>query len=353
LDISVNSAAALNVQLENPLSVSDWNRRLAGNPHGSFFHTTEWARVLNLTYGFAPIYFTGAQSNALLPLMEIDSWLTGRRGVSLPFTDQCEPLGDSKAVTAMFKEALKVGRSRQWKYLESHGSGSVVGLPGSPGPSLEFFAHELPLNSSPEKLVEGFDTSVRRAIRKAESAGLTVEISTSPKAIREFYSLHCQTRREHGVPPQPFRFFRNIQKEVLAKNLGAVISAKEKDRPVASAVFFRFGDEAIYKFGASDRTCLHLRGNNLVMSEAIKWCASQGSKVLNFGRTSLNNEGLRRFKLGWGAKESRIQYFRYDLRTNAYVQEQDRSSGWHSRFFRNMPLFMSRLCGMVLYRHMG
>ena len=28
----------------------------------------------------------------LLPLMEVDSWLTGRRGISLPFTDECEPL---------------------------------------------------------------------------------------------------------------------------------------------------------------------------------------------------------------------------------------------------------------------
>jgi len=36
---------------------------------------------------------------------------------------------------------------------------------------------------------------------------------------------------------------------------------------VAGAIFFHSGGQAIYKFGASDETFQHFRGNNLVMWE--------------------------------------------------------------------------------------
>jgi len=47
--------------------------------------------------------------------------------------------------------------------------------------------------------------------------------------------------------------------------------ASHKGKNIASAVYFHFGDKAIYKYGASDRKYQHLRANNLVMWEAIRW----------------------------------------------------------------------------------
>ena len=169
--------------------------------------------------------------------------------------------------------------------------------------------------AGPENLFARFDSSVRRAIRKAEKCGLEIGISNSLEAVREYYSLHCKTRRHHGLPPQPFTFFLNIHRHVLSQNMGMIVSAKHQQRPVASAVFFHTGAEAIYKFGASDPAFQELRANNLVMWEAIQWCVRNGKKILDFGRTSLANEGLRRYKLGWAAEERRIDYYRFDFRT--------------------------------------
>jgi lipid II:glycine glycyltransferase (peptidoglycan interpeptide bridge formation enzyme) len=123
--------------------------------------------------------------------------------------------------------------------------------------------------------------------------------------------------------------------------------------PVAGAVFFHFGKTAIYKFGASNEAFQHLRANNLVMWEAIKWHAMRGFAVLDFGRTSLGNEGLRRFKLGWGTRERRIDYFRYDQRKSGFVTARDESSGWHNRIFRILPVSLSRLVGAASYRHVA
>ena len=102
--------------------------------------------------------------------------------------------------------------------------------------------------------------------------------------MESYYRLHCQTRRRHGLPPQPFKLFAAIQEHVLAPGLGCVITALDRARPIAAAVFMQFGGKALYKFGASDFKYQHLRGNNLVMWEAIRWFASRGCSRLHFGR---------------------------------------------------------------------
>src|ERR1700744_1745570 len=62
----------------NPLQNPDWDALLLSRPDFSFFHGAAWARVLAETYGFTPCYFFSGNSeapDALLPLMETDSWL--------------------------------------------------------------------------------------------------------------------------------------------------------------------------------------------------------------------------------------------------------------------------------------
>lgn len=171
--------------------------------------------------------------------------------------------------------------------------------------------------------------------------------------VRVFYALLCQTRRRHGLPAQPFRFFAHIHRHILAPNHGQIVIARQGSRAVAAAVFFHFGGQAIYKFGASDERLQHLRANNRVMWDAIKWHAGQGFTSLDFGRTSLDNAGLRKFKLGWGAVERRIDYVRHDLRTGSFATVPDAAAGWHNHIFRLLPVSLSRLAGSVLYRHVA
>ena len=61
-----------------------------------YFTRRGWLRALQKTYGYEPIAFTlSAPSEALksaLVFCIVRSWLTGKRLVSLPFSDHCEPL---------------------------------------------------------------------------------------------------------------------------------------------------------------------------------------------------------------------------------------------------------------------
>ena len=51
--------------------------------------------------------------------MEVSSKITSRRGVSLPFSDFCVPLGAYEDLTPLFDAAVEFGKARKWKYLES------------------------------------------------------------------------------------------------------------------------------------------------------------------------------------------------------------------------------------------
>src|ERR1044072_1020015 len=113
-----------------------WDSRLHSCPGGSFFHSSPWARVLELTYGFKPAYGLVEREDttaALLPSMEVQSWLTGRRGITLPFTDECAVVCDQPGISGqMFRQMLRIGSRRSWKYYEVRGRGNLPGdLPAS------------------------------------------------------------------------------------------------------------------------------------------------------------------------------------------------------------------------------
>ena len=344
-----------------------------GHREASIFHTAAWARVLVETYQFNPCYFIQREASrisTIIPAMEVDSFLTGRRGVSLPFTDRCEILGDStprkqflqalaaaptsllnsgSAVSPVWCLIKEVAQDREWKSFETRDGELLPGV----GPSQTYCEHVLDLSGGEKKLQSLQNPATRRAIQKAGRSGLKIEVSSSLKATQEYYQLHCQTRQKQGVPPQPWHFFENICRFVLQAGSGFVITAREGSRAVAAAVFFHFGRHALYKFGSSDPAYLALRGNNLVMWEAIRRFASDGFETLNFGRTSLLNPGLRRFKEGWGAEERPIGYTRFDFRTSRFCSDSNQETGWHTSLFRKVPLPLARLAGRVLYRHMA
>ena len=344
--------ASNRVRRIHPLEISNWDALFTSRPDFSFFHGAAWVRVLADTYGFTPVYLaTGAPHapEAIFPLMEVASWLTGRRGVALPFTDECAPLATDRTENEkLFQSALELGRERGWKYLECRGGRKLFGAVPA---ALSFYGHRLELMADEEKLFGGLESSVRRAIRKSQKDGVTVEISQGLAAVRIFYKLQCATRKRHGLPPQPFDFFVNIHRHIMSQNQGIVAVASYAGKAVAAAIYFFLGGRAIYKYGASDRAQQHLRANNLAMWEAIRWLAGHGATQLHFGKTALANDGLRRFKLAWGTTEEAIEYVKYDLRQNKFVTDTDALSGWHNAVFRSLPGGLSRAAGKLLYKH--
>lgn len=337
----------------DPRSDESWDRLVLSHPHSTIFQTRAWANVLCQTYHHKPFYLRISEQDdpvALIPLMEVASPITGRRGVSLPFTDFCDPLlfgGDRSSL--VFDALSELAHRRKWKYFELRG-GRICQT--SAKPAVTFYGHELDLRAGTEELFARFASSVRGAIRKAERSNLTVQIARNMEAMMQFYRLHGQSRRRHGLPPQPVSFFRNIHEELIKSGHGFVVVAKNSARTIASAVFFQLGKKASYKFGASDERFHSLRANNLVIWEAIKSLAQNGVEVLHFGRTSMENLGLRKFKLAWGTAEEMIECFRFDLAADEWVTARSRLVGFHNEIFRRLPLAVNRMAGALIYPHL-
>ena len=199
----------------------------------------------------------------------------------------------------------------------------------------------------------GFKDSARRNIKKANREGVEARIFNTLDSVKEFYRLNSLTRREHGLPPQPYGFFRSLHQHAISKDHGFVALASHQGKSIAGAVFLHSGKKALFKYGASDRKDQNLRGNNLVMWEAVKWYSQNGYRSLHLGRTEPENEGLIQFKAAWGATEHPLSYYRYDLRKNAFVSGSSKVSGLHNMIFRRMPLPLLNTAGKWLYRHAG
>ncbi len=347
-------------EIVHPLASAGWDEAVLRLPGALLFHRTPWLRLLHAAYGHEPVGVVegpAAAPAAVLPLLDVRSWLTGARGVSLPFTDTCPPLvPDTATFHRLLATAREVGRHRGWSALEFRGgSEHFAPIPGHQ-PSTSFVTHTLDLGrlaATPSLLEATWDPAHRRALRKAERSGLTVEHSATPETVDAFYGLLCLTRRRHGVPPQSRRFFRLLQEHVLGPGHGRVFLARHSGQPVAGAVFLHSGPVIHFKYGASDESFQEHRPNNLVLADAIRHYAAEGRRHLDFGRTSLCNEGLRRFKLGWGATETPLDYTRLDLRADTFVRSPDRATGLHTRLFRLLPPGLGRLTGTLLYPHLA
>jgi hypothetical protein len=337
----------------DPTEGTRWDQLLENSDQASFFHTSAWPRVVRDSYGHTPIYVVEAGSSgitALLPIIQVTSPVTGSRGVSLPFADFTSVIAPPGQGDRLFEQAVKCGRERGWRYLELRTSDLAVSRSEA---SVKFFGHVVSLREESEVLFNGMASAVRRAIRKAEKTGVKIKFKTDVEAVLEFYKLHCGTRRRHGVPPQPLVFFENICRHILQKGLGFVATATLQARPIASAIFFHYRRSALYKFGASDHAFQGMRGNNLLMWRAFERCKELGCESVHLGRTSLNQDGLRQFKRGFGAREERICYYRYDLRRNKFVCGSDRANSRVTGLLRLLPMPLFLWTGRLLYPHLS
>src|SRR5436309_1253555 len=87
------------ISIIDPLRDPRWGELADRHPRASVFHTPGWLEALRRTYGYRPIVFSTSAPNQDLRngllFCQVESFLTGRRLVSLPFADHCDPLVDS------------------------------------------------------------------------------------------------------------------------------------------------------------------------------------------------------------------------------------------------------------------
>jgi len=333
-----------------------WTDFVAAHSAATPFHHPNWTRLVADCYRYRTFALAVCDAagaiQAGLPVVEVRHLRGGSRWVSLPYTDSCPPLVSTRDQEEQLVAALR------WSSRAAGVRRVEVRAPvaGDSAASPHGLHHVIALNDDPAKVYAGFHRSqVQRNIKRAEREGLTVRLGSSPKDLLDtFYGLHLRTRRRQGVPVQPRRFFRLLWDYTIATGLGSVLIVESAGQPIAAAVFLTWNGTVIYKFAASDENSWSLRPNHLLIWHAIRTACEQGHRWFDFGRTDIGHEGLRNFKLSWGAVEEPLCYVSLGA-TPEPAPSSPGSEGTATRVLgtviRRSPPLLCRAVGEVLYRY--
>ena len=363
-----NRPSPKTVFIVDPLSDPRWDKLVASHQRASLFHSSGWLRSLALTYGYRPVAYTTSEPGRPLRnaavFCEVDSWLTGRRLVSLPFSDHCEWLiddgenrdrdrDDERAICGALERAVA---TEDWRYVELrplHAISTRMWLSRS---TVRYTFHALDLRPDLETIFSNFHkSSIQRKIRRAEREKLVYRVGTSEHLLNDFYRLFRMTRARHRVPPPPRRWFENLIRE-CGEGL-KIRAAYVHGRAVAAMITVRYKDTMMYKYGCSDTRYNRLGSMHLLFWNAIQEAKAAGLSCFDFGRTDADQPGLITFKGRWGAAETLLDYVRYSGAGSSTHLFDLRGGKWKAAAAKfvlsEIPSWVLFRVGQLLYRHVG
>jgi hypothetical protein len=344
-------------RIDSPSEMAQWDDFVNSHEKGTPFHLSYWLRTIHDTYSFKPLLCVSRDEHnclsGVLPFFQLKSLIMGNRLVSVPFSDFCPPLFRNKEDELQVIQGVLDNYSRKIKYIEIRGSLSEnSGFCGHSG----YKHHFLKLSSNPLAVKNKFNKkTIIYSIRKAENGGVEIVEDNSEKGMQEFYKLNILTRKKHGIPPQPKNFFVNIFRHIITKGHGTLRIALWNSKPIAAGLFLQHKDTVYYKYNASDPVfMLRKSPNHLLTWAAIEKACRAGYLFFDFGRTSVNNAGLNRYKEMWGAESRDLTYFNYPpSKEVASKNEKGVLYQAATRCWRLMPSVISSKIGPLIYKHLG
>jgi lipid II:glycine glycyltransferase (peptidoglycan interpeptide bridge formation enzyme) len=345
----------------DPLNDSRWDIFVKKHPRASLFHSSAWLQALYHTYGYLAIGYTTSGDHEELEnaiaFCRVESWLTGRRLVSLPFSDHCELLVEDKdSLRTLLSAVEEDARRDKLRYFEVRPLTPLDAASSANATTTQYTFHELDLGSDLETLFRNLHKdSIQRKIRRAEREKLQYEESQSGALLAEFYNLLTVTRRRHNLPPQPKLWFRE-----LIRSFGTDLKiriARKNGKAVAGMLTLRHKNTLVYKYGGSDPQHHNLGGMHLLYWKSIEDAKASGLQSFDLGRSDDDQDGLITFKTRWGAKQSTLTYSRYVLSKSAgyplSVSSSKAKSGAARKLIAYLPNGLASLLGRALYRHVG
>ncbi len=326
-----------------------------------FYYNPAWLDLIARLYGYAVIPLTttnsAGQVTGFLPLCSLQSPLTGRRLVALPFSDHCPLLAeDEPSANDLIDQAIRLAQEQRAHYLELRtGINDMLTKRSDMLAENLYVRWLLPLTADPDVVWSGLRKPVQRQIKKSQGLGVQVRMAQRRADIAEYYRLHLLTRsKKQGMPAQPQRFFFGLWDAFAASGAVQLLLAEYQGNIIAGMILLASGTTARYAYGASDDRYLHLAPNNLLMWTAIVWACTHKYQTLDLGRTACENEGLMEFKRRWGAIKEPLPYYYYPHSAGLAATSE---SSWKFRLltscWKRLPLEIAGPLGGYLYKHLG
>ena len=156
-----------------------------------------------------------------------------------------------------------------------------------------------------EYLFTLFERRTRRAIRKSYDADLGVERSTD---VDDLYRMHVAGMEAKGGRAKPRAFFDAVPEAVPGERFDLTYATLDGKR-IAGLLTFEFGGTVEYFTPAYEPEYKQTQATSRLIYDAMRDGIDGGVTRWNFGGTRPSQEGLYRFKRGWGAVDYPYHYY--------------------------------------------
>lgn len=167
------------------------------------------------------------------------------------------------------------------------------------------------LHGSEEELLARMHPRTRYRIRLAERHGVEVAEGTLAD-LPEWYALHCETARRHGLPVAERERFAAVLREradgTASPAHARLLLARRRGVLVAGMVLVGAGPRATYLYGASAREHRAAMGSYALQWAAMRLARAEGYRDYDMFGVSPGDDpthplhGLYRFKVGFGGR---------------------------------------------------
>ncbi len=184
-----------------------------------------------------------------------------------------------------------------------------TGLVTSKGLSSSTFA-VLDLPNTTNELEKKYHSRHRKNLDLAIKSGINVRKYNKEKDLLDFYSLIKITMNRVGKKiPVILPFLLSCGKKIIENKNGNLYLAEVEERIVAGVFIVSNHKKSYYWLGGmdhNDKTVANKQPTYFLLDTAFKDAVNNGHTIFELGGTP--NEGLARFKQGWGAKQEKYVY---------------------------------------------
>jgi hypothetical protein len=290
----------------------DWER-LDALDDRNVFQTREWLDFIQAAHGAEPVvaevheagrtvgFFTGLVATRFgirILGSPFQGWATGYQGFNL-----LKDMPRREVVSALVDFAfgplrcmhLEL-RDRPLSSADVQGLGFVVQRRRT---------YELDLRAPEGEIWDGFKSTCRTAIRKAEKSGVLVERASDLEFADEYHAQLTDVFSKQSLPP-PYSvdLVRELVNRVGPTGRLLLLRARNSEGEcIATGIYPGHRGMGYFWGGASWRQHQSLRPNELLMWSAIRYWRDQGAQIFDFG-------GAGDYKLKYGPVEVVVPLFR-------------------------------------------
>jgi FemAB-related protein (PEP-CTERM system-associated) len=320
-----------------------WNEFVRAHPLGSPFHLTAWMDSIGEVFPYRPMHRLAeseAGIEAVAPLFLVNNFLMGKVLLSTPFAVYGGVLARSPAARLALRDHLEaLARQLRVDYLELRNAWSEQCLGFSVLERYVTFTH--PIGSDPEAILNAIPRKTRYMVRKSMRHAF---ISRPAASSAAFEDLYARNLRRLGTPCFPKKHF-----EALLRHFGGdaeILEVLQGDRVVAAVLSFRFRDQVLPYYGASDPAFNEAAPNNFMYYDLMCRAGAGGARLFDFGR-SRKDSGSHDFKAHWGMQERDLPYEILLVRKRSLpnVNPGNPRLAWAIRLWQRLPLPLTRWLG--------